>query len=587
MTTITDSDLNNNEIDTAGQLPYMAIISCMKNYLYQVYQCAQTSGIISDKTSKYYAITMSSNKANEVMKTSNRNCFSTTIGSLVTVDDHVELCVTKDDHVPLSGSNMYYAVKGAENDRSPFLLDDKNYLLIKATSKFIVHDYNTYFVNAYVKANTREVTNGFVEGTYMDKLYSCSNGYCTEQEDYKMETNVYIYNTGTTNFQGTMYSFYNNKKGNVIIEKSLDSGIMAFVFTGNAGVKVKEDDFKSKTYFTSDTLASTYLIYCQNGQCLTTSGYLKYLTQSGTYAVNICTTFSGCTTTVKTTSCTSSEVAYYDSSLSKFILCIKDKTANKYQSIDIMNYQSNFILDNVYTNSQNYYLFESNINGDIVGYSKAVGNINTDLDGDGVKDFLGCYRESSDSFTECKKESTYNGYYIDIESKYANGLIYCSGNSCDNIYENNGYFTNYNRELIKCSEGVCLYIRYTAGVCLLNGDVIKSYDINYYCNNGKPEMFPETEKYYVVSNVDVKYAYPEIEAGTDTIILKATTYSITQITTDENGLCYDTSKKAIISDSECTTTGLTHLYCSSICKTCTKEKEKKIKYDPYKEQPTT
>jgi len=586
MTTITDSDLKKNTLDTTTQLPNMAIVSCMKYYSIgsTYYTCAQTTGIVSDASSSYYAITMKKNASNVKMTVSGHSCSSATIGSLITVDDQVELCVTKDDHAPLSSSSSglfsYYVVKGEENEKSPFPLLKDNYLLIKTSEKFIIHDYNTNFSNAYVRADTHEISSKFSEGTFIDKLFTCTNGYCTEQTDYKFDTNIYIYHVGkSVIFEGVLYSFYNNNKGNVIIEKYNDSGIKAFVFTTSySGVKVKEEDFKSQTYFTTAVLRMTYIVDCQNGQCLLTSGYIKYLNQKGAVSVAMCTPISGCSTPINYTSCTTTEIAYYDSKQSKFILCIKDyNNANKVSTIDIQNYNANFILDLISSKTQRYYLFEIDKNGDVVGYSKTIGNLYIDVNGDGVNNFIGCYRNTLDSYTECVFKNNSPGYFINIDSKSANNLIYCSGNLCYTITENNGYFTNKNRELIKCYEGTCLFVGYIKGTC--------SSDDTCDVTNG--ERFPSKDKIYVLKNVDTKYTYPEVRKGNDVILLEATTYSIKQTTTDEKGICYNKKKGIVVDDEKCSSSDLTSYYCSNICTSCTEEKNKKAVYDINKEKPTS
>jgi hypothetical protein len=584
-------DISKNKIDLYADLPTMALINCGYYSQYGYYYCYQTTGIVFDKAQNYFSINNNSTISNEQLTVTNNSCSKSNIGSLININDSVELCFSEEAHAPLSSSGSYHLLMGT-NSNSPFPSNDYP-LLIYASSNYFINDYHSMLNSNYVDTATNMITTYFYESTFFDLLYSCKDGICSPT-NYKITSNVYMYNSDSSSdyiYVGIMYSFYNNNKGKVIVERLRTSGVFAFLYnSGNGLVKVKDEDFASTTFFTSTTLPQTYLYYCQNGQCTLTNGFLKYKNSKGNIGVVYC--YRNCASDVTYTSCAYSEIAYYDSKQSKFMLCIKDRTSpKKIVSIEIPENKKIRILDIFAANSLYYYLFESDGSGNIIGYSNAMGGLLYDIYENGRKELMGCYRTDERNPTFCQVLINYDGYYINIESINSNGLIYCTANSCDVVSENNGYFSNISNELIKCSESVCLLETLTYTSCIRSGEVISiAYNKNvnvYYCNGKTPTILPDNDTYYIVPNVIAKYTYPNLAVGKDTIILKANKYSVTQITTDDKGLCYDETQKTMIEDSQCVSAGLSHYYCSSICKTCTGEKESKAVYNIYAEQPSS
>jgi len=584
-------DISRNNIDLYADLPTMALINCGYYSQYGYYYCYQTTGIVSDKAKNYFSINNNSTISNEKLTPTSKSCSKSNIGSLVNINNSTELCLSEEAHAPLSSSGSYHLLMGT-NSNSPFPSSYNYPLLIHATSNYFINDYHSMMNSNYVDSATNMITTSFYEGTFFDKLYSCKEGYCFST-DYTISTNVYMYdsNNGLNNiYIGIMYSFYNNGKGKVIVEKSNASGIMAFLYN-NGMVKVKDENFASKTFFTSTTLPLTSLFYCQNGQCLFTNGFLKYINSKGNISVAHCSPY--CTKDITYTSCTYSEIAYYDSKQSKFMLCIKNRTSPKtIVPVEIPVNRMTRIFD-IYAaaTSPYYYLFESNGSGNAIGYSKAKGGILYDINEDGMKEMMGCYRTDENNPTYCQVLANYDGYYINIESQMHNSLIYCTSSSCEIVSKDNGYFSNSSKELIKCSESVCLLEPQTYISCIKDGEVIAliyNNNVNvYYCEGRTPTLLPNNDAHYILSNVVAKYTYPNIVSGKDTIILKANKYSVTQIVTDAKGLCYDDTKKIMIKDDSCISAGLSHYYCSSICKTCTGEKELNAVYNVNATQPSS
>ncbi|OUM70291.1 hypothetical protein PIROE2DRAFT_1717, partial [Piromyces sp. E2] len=384
-----------------------------------------------------------------------------------------------------------------------------------------------------------------------------------------------------------MYTFENNHNGLVFIKKDNSSGVMAFkIDSSGVGIKIQDEHFSNRSVLNVDNLAFIYLFYCQKGDCLATEGYLKF-SNNGQQTVVQCPINYPCINPVNSLSnkCTNNGVAYYDYNNRSFNICVNNKAKNALTSVTINPGQKNYIFDN-YDGKDNYYLFESDESANVVGYSRGIGAVLIDVDGDGNNDVMRCYFIDNTKPSVCLKAVQYGGYYIDLASNNFNDLIYCMNKSCNKKTENNGYYTNSDFDIITCNMGICIVSSnyQTSETCNYRNAQLVSLPSAIkpvFCLNNKEIKLLDEESYYTINNIDARYTYPNVVEGEDTIIVKIDKYSVTQQTTTENGICYNDNNHTIVDDEVCSAeSGLIKYYCSTICLGC-KQTKQSGKYDPY------
>ncbi|ORX76149.1 hypothetical protein BCR32DRAFT_271456 [Anaeromyces robustus] len=594
---IKDVTLSTNDLTIDYSLDNIGIVIC--NFYYNVFTCGQTTGIVRDKTLNYYNIYKNSTTVNEKAKSYRSSCY-TGPGKVITKNKQVEFCVTKDYSVPISALTAgYYMMDGTDDKESPFATPQKNNVLIRFYQDIAFLDYVDYITDYYLNYETRELTDDFEIGTFYEKLYSCGSGVCSEGKYSIVEsTSTFMYKSDKSTkwvYHGRLYKFEKNKKGLVYIYILNETGVMAFTFdSDDVGIKVEDNDFTSGLVLTPQNINTAYLFYCQNGDCTQTYGYLKYKSSTNSISVVECT--DNCSyANMNYNSCVSGGFAYYDTSSQSMKLCVVDKSGN-INSIDIKGngHQYGFNYD---TKSGLYNLFESDKMGNIVAYSKGSGIIMKDINGDSVNDVVMC-EGSDDSSAYCNLINGFKGYAVNMAAEDANELIHCNDELvCDVVKKDNGYFMNNQNQLIKCSEGVCKldvsYVSYCD-----NGEVINSgsYKSPTLCAYGKIiPLITNTNNvynyndynYYIIDKIDTKYTYPNVVQGNDTIIIRSDQYAVIQVTTGEDGFCFDVSTKKISSDSTCDSIELKKYYCASICTSCTNEKKKKVKYVENQNNPSS
>jgi len=174
----------------------------------------------------------------------------------------------------------------------------------------------------------------------------------------------------------------------------------------------------------------------------------------------------------------------------------------------------------------------------IFPYNIKAGKILGDVENDGKKQLISC--TVSYSSVQCSVISNAKGYYLNFGDDLSNSLIYADDSGFNIITRDNGYFTNSNKDIIECSMSLCKSTNIALPSCIGNdGKLIYSANKNIaeikYCNGVIGEDLSATEKYYILSSVDASATYPVIKKGTDTIIIKADLYSVTQVTTSKDG----------------------------------------------------
>jgi len=560
-------------------LQNIAMVSC--SYIQNSPFCAQTTGIIRDKTSTYFNIFLNSTIANAKADTHRSYCYTSTIGQLVKIDNEISLCLGDKVYVPLSPFNTgYYMMYGTNSKDSVFSTPAKSNALIKFGKDYFIFDITSPIIDNYLDYNKHFLSTTFYIGTFYNTLYTCTYGIC-EHSTVKVENNKFLYPTDNRDyFSGIIYEFKNNEREKTVtIFKSKFSGISAFITQDHTVYKeLSNEDYANSQLLNDYNLSNTYIFYCQYGECLPTRGFIKYRTNNGSFQINYCD--SNCYSPVTYTSCTTAPAAYYDTKTSNFYICVKSSTKNNsYEKKLISDDDINYYAEPVLFGSNYYNIYESDEGGNIVGYSKANGALYVDGDDDGTKDLISCsclYKENPSS---CQFLRNYSGYLMDMLADESNHLISCNHSVCENVVKNNGYFTSDDGTVIKCLESECSVESNIEVSCNgHSGEVILKNFEPKYCNGNKAMDFTDKSSHYILNNIAAASTYPNLENGNDTIIIQADRYSITQISTTEEGLCIDTGTNTVVSDPECTNTGLTKYYCDTICTTCTLEKQLNAKY---------
>jgi len=447
-------------------------------------------------------------------------------------------------------------------------------------------DITSVIVDNYLDFKRNLLSTTFYVGTFYESLYSCTYGACVPSQN-KIEENSFLYPSDTYGgnyFSGIIYDFKKNEKDKtVIISKSKSSGVLAFI-TSDATVykKIKVNEFTNQGLVNENSLPYIYIFSCQYGECLPTSGFLKYKSSyDGSYQIAICD--SNCNMPATYNGCNYAPAAYYDTKSSNFYVCVRTNS-NYNPTIEqkkILNDDSYYFFDII--DKSIFNIYESDEGGNIVGYSKSIGSLYIDQTGDGVGDLISCTRLYPSAPSTCQILYNYSGYLINMAFEDSNHLISCQISKCEDIVLNNGYFTSDDGTIIKCSEGECR-IQSTIDISCSNhsGEVIlmnkNGFYVPQFCNGSKAMDLTDKLSYYVLNNIDAASTYPNIEKGNDTIIVESYLYSITQITTGSDGICIDNGANTSIADPACTNVGLTKYYCDTICTTCTLEKQPRAKY---------
>lgn len=155
------------------------------------------------------------------------------------------------------------------------------------------------------------------------------------------------------------------------------------------------------------------------------------------------------------------------------------------------------------------------------------------MDSNGFDDLLIC--DGKDSGNVCKKSSK-PGYYLNSENSNSK-LLYCNDkNDCKTSKESDGYFINsFSYNYIKCSKSKCSLIDPDISCNNHQYEVILHDNQLFYCYGKNEISFTDIAKYYSLSKVQASSIYPEITAGSDTILLKIDQYSVTQFITSDEG----------------------------------------------------
>ncbi|OUM65759.1 hypothetical protein PIROE2DRAFT_7176, partial [Piromyces sp. E2] len=404
----------------------------------------------------------------------------------------------------------------------------------------------------YVNYNTKAISQFPYEDIFLDKLYDCADGICKSQSTTSKNDGTVIsekpleplvgafivtdYSLLMTDLTAYM-NYYNNNTNNNIIS-----------------AMIREEQFMNKS-LNEWLMYSVNILYCYGGECSTTQGFLKYL-DGITNNINV----ALCDTMCKPVAngyeyCKSQYTVYYDQELEKFFYCSKPVHKNEILPIDLTTKGKplSFLVE--YGNAEDgteptFILLLTDKNGNCIGYSNTNNSgVLIDTDNDGKVEFLKCNNRSLGSGIEneivkCVNKKNFNGYILNALGKN-DELIFCKDEKCEITSVQNGYFLGEigsinERVLIKCRDSRCSNERQKqtgSTICVdVDGETIINHQNKIrYCHEGNDITLQNTDKYFTLNNVNARMTYPYIESGDDIIILKASKYSVTQLTTTETG----------------------------------------------------
>ncbi|OUM66913.1 hypothetical protein PIROE2DRAFT_59085 [Piromyces sp. E2] len=307
----------------------------------------------------------------------------------------------------------------------------------------------------------------------------------------------------------------------------------------------------------TDLLKTTKIYDCLNGVCNETSGFIRYNTNKVVKCDNYC------TYNQYITKCESSSEgnAFYNE---QFKFCKSIKTISGEMKVEEVLVKSGNLLKFFSYSDDYYYLYQSSDNGNIIGKNTRGGDYYEDIDGDSKKDFISCsssYIISNGS--KCSKVNV-KGYFLENENKNSNELIFCDNNYvCDLTKVSDGYYINSKDNVIKCYASICS--NYSIKNSCSNNEFIKyNSDLMYCVGSNKYSL--SDERIYPLSNVNAANSkFPNINSGSNTILVKFSNYAIKQYITSSSGICL---YKDTYEDENCNTAGTNKYICTSISDPC-------------------
>ncbi|OUM70331.1 hypothetical protein PIROE2DRAFT_56836 [Piromyces sp. E2] len=531
-------DINNESI-SEDNLSLMAIITCNYNVNHPI--CKQNEAILKDVSDNYYYIAENKNFKNTLLTTDNTSCYNN-VGNLINISGEIHLCLNENIALPFNSSGDYL-LNTTVNEENPFSQLYSQYILIRTTNNMFIKDSIHDDSNKYVFVNSQSymATEIFESGIYINDYFKCNMFGCSVFAKIHDQTRIVTYNDNGV-IRGIPYKL-NEEDDLVKIVEIFDTGIYAFNFKDHdtVGMVINDNEFNESLSY--DDLSHTLLFYCTYAKCTSTEGYIKYITNEGTIAVNYCNENYCTIQQYYNTECTEDLTAFYNYNDDKFIFCTKN-AENLYELIPITinnnNGQSYNFFAPISLEVNIYYYLTTNNSGNIVGFATETGVLNINSFDENKLLAMICEKsyygvETKNEFSVCYKDEHLNGFYKDF-LKGGNNLMYCENSNCNSNVKYNGYFMNSKNDIIQCNSGLCLSISSYMNTCYSNYSVNKTENGSFsFCYNNTPYDITSNDYYYLVENIDPNTPYPYIEEGNGSIMIKVSQYSVEQYLTDQNG----------------------------------------------------
>lgn len=180
-----------------------------------------------------------------------------------------------------------------------------------------------------------------------------------------------------------MYVFKNEENNKTSVTLLKNSGVLVFNLYEGSTESVQGniyqllDDTKVTVNPSDEILSNSRLFSCQYGECFSTSGYIKYTDSSNNIKVNKC--FDNCGTTIENTfKCSSiidNGIIAYDSSDSKFKICIFSNAGDEIKYIAKEIKENEYIFRKTSAASKTYTMYKVNKDATIIGNLKSGKNL--------------------------------------------------------------------------------------------------------------------------------------------------------------------------------------------------------------------
>ncbi|ORX83234.1 hypothetical protein BCR32DRAFT_292133 [Anaeromyces robustus] len=440
----------------------------------------------------------------------------TNYGKLYKCINTDEFCSEIKDNIPIDDENeVYYSIIGEPSE-----------LLIKVslTNNELIKKINADVAKITISNNSIIISNPnqFEKGYYF--------------------YNKYVYSVSDTS------SNMESKNDDIMFD-----GFYLCKQIGNNYCKILEDNILND--ITNHDLSSLSILSCLGNECFKTIGYFRYNNNNNLAKCSIdsCEPFNQ-KTKFNCNEFTTKQV-YIDDDNS-FNICVDSGNQN-YVFINTLASDKN--VDYIWHNQDSYkFLYKGtrNIVAQYIGGTYYYDN----------KKFL--YR--CDNYCKIIENNNYSGYFLNIfqETKEdKNSLIYCNNGNCEIKNVDNGYyFNNYLYNDYLCYSGKCY-----ENLEILNSKskfIIKNESSVLYNNDNNISKYIDGSYYYPQYNILSTSDFPYLKEGNDIILLHIKNYSVTQVTTDANGICLDESGLRI---TDCDQIGIYKYTCTDIHKSCSEE----------------
>ncbi|ORX84879.1 hypothetical protein BCR32DRAFT_266028 [Anaeromyces robustus] len=461
---------------------------------YKIYKCDRKTSdcnIISNNMKGYFKFIddnsngiyfeCDENECKKITEINNLNSNCNNAGDLIVVESEIKVCLNSSNSIGFSDNEKFHNYLLENNKNSIFSNDNtKDKIVISVNNNFIIAIDTSGVISDYYLIN--------------NKIYSITND-----------------------------------NGNINFEKSNDKyGVFPFKY-----INKYEKLIEYNEYLSSSCTDSDFLIYnCEKEICYPINAYFRCGSNLFLCNINNCKIFEN-NNSICDYSNNNFEIPYIDDN-SKLKICIVNYYYGKEWKEIEKSESPKYILS--YDEDLGYYhLYITYFYGNIISWSYLSGNYYINYDD---KNYLMiCTPEDSsinNPISLCREYYYIRGYIVNSLAKESNKLLYCiDDNVCEDFEANYGFFVNnHNTDIIKCIDSQCEVIKQTS--CQNHKyEIIKEYSYSgYYCNKNDEEYMESIDinnsLYYVVEDIDASSIYPNINSGSDIILLKINKYSITQ-----------------------------------------------------------